>query len=258
MAFHKASYRRLVFHDIMNETFKQLYSTVIQADDSPISEGLMAGADSFLYNVGYSKDMTIAEFKQKLNESGCTEFITKMVLLAEACATNKAEDAAEAGLTNMDDISYSDTEKEIIQSVFRSNLPMDGVSQIRDAVSQAYFIESEKAEEIKKATKLIKEQNTDEDAVNESINRLTNRGPTSLMNALMMNHSQFILSESKTVIESGKRTPGQVLVENKENIQNLAKGTLALYETANVFGYVKFTEKFINETANSFFYNKMK
>ena len=89
----------------------------------------------------------------------------------------------------------------------------------------------------------------------ETVARLGNRGPTSLMNAIM-NATAAIAVKDVNENAQGPVSVGKVMAENAEEIRNRAIMVYALYEASSVFGLKKFTAAEVKDIAEKIYYNK--
>lgn len=244
--YTELGYRGMIYKYILQETFTELYARVIDADDSTVSKILCESATSEFTDIMNLNSRTMRDIKTDIESNGI-EFVKKMSILAEAVASQKAEDASKAGLTYLpDEIELTDIEKDVITTVFDTNLPEDVVGMVRTSVADALFKENEKSEEIRRASELIREEKPDENAMNESLNKLDISAPSSLMNAVMVSISNIIINENSDQIKRGKSI-GDILSDKKDVIKDLSKGTFAIYETLNTFGYKQMTQKEVKD-----------
>ena len=89
----------------------------------------------------------------------------------------------------------------------------------------------------------------------ETVNRLNHRGPTSLMNAILNNVSEAAVKD----VNANSKAPvsvGKVMSENAQEIRNRAVMMYSLFETSSVFGIKKYTDRDVKALAEQIYYGK--
>lgn len=255
-------YRRKVFNHTLLECFGRIQEACCEID--PIAEPLNAArakkmADAFYTDMLSLNSSTIEQTKKNLSES--VTFIKDCINLAEAVADDKASIAAENDMEIPENqkIELSEEDEALIDKLFDEKGPDVQVSAIRDATIKSLIAEDKKAQEIKDALSIAQSQvaanSGDTKVMEETVARLGNRGPTSLMNAIM-NATAAIAVKDVNENAQGPVSVGKVMAENAEEIRNRAIMVYALYEASSVFGLKKFTAAEVKDIAEKIYYNK--
>ena len=117
--------------------------------------------------------------------------------------------------------------------------------------------EDKKAEEIRDAVDVAKSQvasGNDPQALEETVKRLNNQGPTSLMHAILNNVTATAI---KSVNEAGGlRSVGDVMSENSDKIRARAAMIYSLFEMASCFGINHYTSADVKKIATNIYYEK--
>ena len=196
---------------------------------------------------------TISATKDRLSES--CDFMKQCVLLCEEIANDKIAAASENEVKATDDMKSPELnpeEKELIQNLFDRNDPEIEADAVRDATVKALLAEREKANKIKDATS-IAQQAGDQNKLEETITRISSRGPTSLMHAMITAVSEAAV---KDVLEQNpKARIGNILSENADEINTRAAMMYALYEAENAFGIKNYTRRDIERIARDIYKN---
>ena len=259
-------YKRRVFHECMLECMCKIHGMILNgdcADDSYSAERMNAMAGrlcrTFMKDQLHCDTAQIRECKNQLSEA--VTFIQDCINISEAIADDKAEYAKENGLEMDKDqqVELGQEDKDLIDKLFNEKTPTLQVDQIRDATVKALLAEDKKAQEIKDSLNIANaqvSQGADPETIQEAVNRIEHRGPTSLMNAII---NSVTFAAVKDVNEAAK-TPvavGAVMRNNKDEIRDRATMIYALYEMVNVFGIHQYTKDEIKKISNDIYYSKM-
>lgn len=256
-------YKRRVFNRCLLECFGRIelqatgLNEAVEPHDCFHAEMAKKMSDVFYTDLLKLNDCTIGMTKKNLSES--VTFIQDCINISEAIAEDKAAAATEEGLEIPEDhqIELSEEDMALIDKVFDEKNPQLQVDQIRDATVKALLAEDKKAQEIKDSLNIANSQvaaGADPKTLEETVSRL-NRGPTSLMNAIINNVSTAAVKD----VNENSKTPvsiSKVLSENAEEIKDRAAMMYMLYEAASVFGLKKFSSKDVERIANEIYYNK--
>ncbi|MCM1295020.1 MAG: hypothetical protein NC311_05715 [Muribaculaceae bacterium] len=252
-------YHRRVFNKALSEAFCRIHERAVGAD-SPEDKAMAARLCEAFFSEELSlPNSTVATTKARLSES--VSFIKDCVETAEHIADDKMDDAKEEKMEipAEQEVELSDEDEAVLDQLFDCKCPNDvQIKQIRDATVAALMAEDEKAAEIRDAVDVAKAQaSTDADqatALEETVNRLNGRGPTSLMHAIMNNVTANAI---KSVNEAGNmQSVGAVMSENSEKIRARACMIYSLFEMASCFGITKYTETDVKRLAHSIYYEK--
>ena len=95
----------------------------------------------------------------------------------------------------------------------------------------------------------------DEKSLEETVNRLGKRGPTSLMNAII---NAVSVAAVKNVNENsnGVVPIGSVMAANADEIKTRSAMMYMLYESSSVFGIHKYTSAEVKRIAEEIYYGK--
>lgn len=258
-------YRRRVFNKCMLECFSRIHESCTGLD--PKSEdyhecnlATMAKKmnDAFYNDLLKLDTSTIPTTKKNLAEA--VTFIQDCMNISETIANDKADNASKGDLEIPDgqEIELSPEDNELIDKVFDEKSPDVQVDAIRDATVKALIAEDKKAQEIKDSLSIAQSQvaaGGDPKAMEETVSRLGNRGPTSLMNAIM---NSMAAAAVKNVNENST-TPvsvGKVMSENADEIKTRSTMMYTLFEMASVFGIHKYNSAEVKRIAEEIYYNK--
>lgn len=196
---------------------------------------------------------TIKSTMKKLDSS--TTFVKDCAKLCETIADMKSAKAQDDGLEIEEDqkIEMSPEDEQLIKTVFEDKNPKLEAETVRDATVNALLAEDKKAQEIKDAINMAKKSN-DAKTIEETFSRL-DRGPTSLLNAIMNNFTQTAYREVNEN-SAGVTSMSDVMRSNKDEIRDRSLMMYSLYEMANVLGIHHYTEKEIKDIAERIYYNK--
>ncbi len=254
-------YRRRVFNAALLESLGKLQCMILNDGEECCdqdTQDMLALArkfsDSFYKEELQLEKKTVAETMARLAET--SEFIRDVAEECENIADDKAEAMKDEGLEVEDDqeIELTDEDKQALEQIFDIKKPVEEIEAIRDATVKALVAEDQRSQEMKQALDIAQSQvSTGEDpkAMEETVRRLNNVGPTSLMNALLNHYSTLAV---KDINEAGKfSSVSKAMADNKEIIKERACMTYQLFETANLFGIHKFTPAEIKGIAFEFY-----
>ena len=258
-------YRRKVFNTSLLECLSRIHLECAGIDCKCEEQEtkLVANKAKQMCDAFYKEQLkldtsTIAQTKANLSEA--VTFIQDCLNICETIADEKA-DVAEREELDIDEdepIELSDEDEALIDQVFDEKDPDVQVDAIRDATVKALIAEDEKAKEVRDSISIAQSQvaaGEDPEALEETIQRLDRRGPTSLMNAIL-NYTS--VSAVRFVNEhTGKAVGvGQVMSENADEIKTNASLLYMLYEMANVFGIAHWTAADIRHEAERIYHEK--
>ena len=262
-----AEFKRRVFNSALCECFARIHAKCLginenqtlfgyypDANQNYLSEMASDMAKSFIYDELNLDKATIATTKKALAES-CT-FVQDCVELCEAIADDKMKAAVENDVKATDDMKQpelSAEEKELIQNLFDRKDPEVEADAVRDATVKALLAEREKANEIKDATS-IAQQAGDKNKLQETVARISSRGPTSLMHAMITAVSEAAVKDVHEQNPSAKI--GEILAENADEINTRAAMMYSLYEAVNAFSIKKYTKRDIEQIARDIYSGK--
>ena len=255
--------KRRTFNEALCECFAEIHARCLNlqetslfgyypdANEIALKEMANSMAKEFIRSELDLDNSTIAATKDRLSES--CDFMQSCVALCEDIATDKIAAAAENQVKATDDMKKPELnpeEKELIKNLFDRNEPEIEADAVRDATVKALLAEREKANEIKDATS-IAQQAGDQNKLEETVNRISSRGPTSLMHAMITAVSEAAV---KDVLEQNpKARIGNILSENADEINTRAAMMYALYEAVNAFGIKKYTRQDIERIAREIY-----
>ena len=267
MSTKKISYReyqRRVFNTLLTECFVKLHAMANGMDEcSSQMESYPNGSNApqrlvemannsariFFRNEMDLDKCTITETKNKLKNA--TTFVKDCVALCEEAAEEKAEFAKEQKLELTDDDKAEEVgeeEKSEIGKLFAQDAPTVTADVVAKASVDALMQEKEKSEEIKDAIDLAKAAG-ETDKLEEAVTRLSKRGPTSLMNAIMTAISEAAVKDVNNYDPHEARNVGNVLRDNKDEIRNRSLIMYSLYETISAFGFKSYTPREVKNLA---------
>lgn len=267
-----AEYERRVFNTILTECFVKIHAMVNGLDENcskmecysetngecPEHVADMAAkmARNFFKEEMCLDKCTIKQTKKNLEES--TTFVKDCIALAEACAKEKAESAASENLELTDDDKgdeVGDEEKSEIQKLFDAKAPTVTADVVAKASVQALIDEKKKSEEVKDAIDLAKAAG-DTKTIEETVNRLSRRGPTSLMNAIMTFVSECAVHDVNDNGIDKNISIGNILKENAEEIRTRSAMMYTLFETMNAFGFKKYSKRDLEKASWNIYQHK--
>ena len=201
-------------------------------------------------------EATISQTKDRLR--GSNYYITEAVNEAEAIANNRAEDAKEKGETiDADDkIELSPEEHEALDQLFHTKGPGPQIDQIRDATVRALLQEEKKAKEVHDALDLAQSKvvTGDANAYNETANRISKVGPTSLMGGIINHMTRAAIREAN---EAGNLADiGDVMAENADLIKTRSVMLYAIMETGNQLEITHYGTADVERLSRELFYQK--
>lgn len=258
---HPYEYRRRVFNHALLECFSRIQEACCEID--PHEEARLADIAKKMSDVFYT-DMLKLDTAQidttKKNLDGSCTFIKDCVGICESIACDKMKEACDADMDIPDDqkIELSDEDEGLIDKLFDEKAPTVQIDAIRDATVKSLVAENDKAQEIKNALEIAQSQvadNSSPEALEETVSRLENRGPTSLMNAILNQISETAIRDVHANNDK-PIGPGEIMSENAEEIKNRAVMVYSLYEASNVFGIKKWTPAMVKAEAEKIYYNK--
>ena len=118
--------------------------------------------------------------------------------------------------------------------------------------------EDKKAQEIKDSLSIAQSKvaaGEDPKVMEETVNMISAKGPTSLMNGIM-NRFTSVTVRNKMNESSTPRPIGEIMQENAEEIRNNAMIMYSLFEASSVLGIHKYTKAELKEIAQKFYYTK--
>ena len=256
------NYRRKVFNHTLLECLSRIEEACceINASAEPLNaERAKKMSDAFYTDLLNLENCTINQTKKNLSES--VTFIHDVLSLAEAVADDKASTAAENDMEIPENqkIELSDEDEALIDKLFNEKNPELQISAVRDATVKSLLAEDKKAQEIKDSLSIAQSQvaanGGDSKTMEETVSRLSNIGPTSLMNAIMNATAAMAV---KDVNENAKAPVaiGTVMAENAQEIRNRAIMLYALYEASSVFGLHQYSTKEIRDISHKIYYKK--
>lgn len=258
---HPYEYRRRVFNHALLECFGRIQEACCEID--PHEEARMATMAKKMSDAFYT-DMLGLDTAQidatKKNLSGCCTFIKDCVGICESIACDKMKEACDADMDIPEDqqIELSDEDEALIDKLFDEKSPTVQIDAIRDATVKSLVAENEKAQEIKNALEIAQSQvadNSSPEALEETVSRLENRGPTSLMNAILNQMSEAAIKDVHAHSEK-PIGPGEIMSENADEIKNRAIMLYSLYEASSVFGIKTWTPAMVKAEAEKIYYNR--
>lgn len=259
-------YKRRVFNKCLLECIGRVHSM-----GAGFNESAEVGArdlvdmgrrmsDVFFTDALKLNESTINMTKTALQKAGCCTFMKDCINICESIAEDKADKAAEEEMEIPEDqkIELSDEDEAVIDKLFDEKAPEMQVDAIRDATVTALIAEDKKSQEVKEALDIAQSQvaaGGKPEAMEETVARLSSRGPTSLMNAIL---NAVSAAAVRDVNESSTKpvSVGKVMSDNKEEIKNRAILMYSLYETSSVLGIQKWTPAQVRAEAERIYFNK--
>ena len=259
-----AEFKRRVFNSALCECFAKIHAKCLginedqtlfgyypDANETYLSEMANTMAKTFIRSELNLDKATIATTKKALAES-CT-FVQDCVALCEAIADDKMKAAVENDVKATDDMKEPELnaeEKELIQNLFDRKDPEVEADAVRDATVKALLAEREKANKIKEATS-IAQQAGDQNKLQETVARISSRGPTSLMHAMITAVSEAAVKDVHEKNPTAKI--GTILSENADEINTRAAMMYALYEAVNAFSIKKYSKRDIEQISREIY-----
>ena len=255
-------YRRQVFNHTLLECLSRIEMSCCEIN--PAEEALNAQrakkmSDAFYTDLLTLNGCTISQTKKNLSEA--VTFIQDVMVLAEAVADDKASTAAENDMEIPENqkIELSEEDNALIDKLFNDKNPTVQISAIRDATVKSLLAEDKKAQEIKDSLSIAQSQvaanRGDTKVMEETVARLGNRGPTSLMNAIM-NATAALAVKDVNENSTAPVSVGQVMANNAQEIRNRSIMLYSLYEASSVFGLKKYSEKEVRAISERIYYGK--
>lgn len=250
-------YKRRVFNAALLECFTRIHRNCL-IDESAQASGYELDMAASMAKAFYSETLkldsnTINKTKDMLANSA--QFVQDCISVCESIAADKADVAKQNDLTipQNQNIELSPEDKDLIDKIFDEKNPKVSVDVIRDATVKALIAEDKKSQEIKAAVDMA-QASGDTKTIEETVSRLSGRGPTSLMNAIL---NRFSAAAVKDVNEaSGSTSVGDIMRENADTIKTRSVMLYTLYEMASVFGIKKFTPAEVKHISAEIYYNK--
>lgn len=258
-------FKRRVFNEAFLTGLSKIHGDILNSDNSADGDTTkMADAlchEFFKQSLDLNTN-TISKTKDKLTES--VTYIKDLINISEAIATDKAKIAADNDMELNDEqpIELNKEDESLLNTLFDNKKPQLQVDKVRDATVKALLAEDKKAEEIKNAIDIAKSdikpnmQTTDDanKTLKETITRLNQRGPTSLMNSIMNSMSVAAIGD---ITKSGNfKSVRNVMKENADDIKTRSVMVYSLYEMASVFGIQHYTSKDIEKISKEIYYGK--
>lgn len=258
---HPYEFRRRVFNTALLECLNRIQETCCEIN--PSEEPHHAKISKKMCEVFYT-DMLgldkaqISDTKQNL--SGATTFIKDCVSVCESIACDKMQAACDADADIPDDqkIELSPEDEALVDKLFEDKAPTLQIDAIRDATVKSLLAENDKAQEIKDSLEIAQSQVADNgsaEALEETVSRIENRGPTSLMNAILNQMSEAAIKDVHAHSEKPK-SPGEIMSENAEEIKARGIMLYSLYEASSVFGIKTWTPAMVKAEAHKIYYNQ--
>lgn len=258
--------RRRVFNHALLECFSKIHESCCgdccTDNDDPHHDRNITMAkkmsDAFFGDMLALNGCTINQTKARLSEA--VTFIQDCINISEAIAQDKADIAKEENMEIPEDqkIELSPEDEELIEKLFDEKGPEVQIDAVRDATVKALLAEDKKAQEIKDSLSIAQSQvaaGGDPKVMEETVSRLSGRGPTSLMNAIMNSVSAAAVRD----VNENAKTPvsvGTVMAENATEIKNRAIMIYSLYECSSVFGIKSYTNAEVKKIAEEIYYGK--
>ena len=253
-------YRRRVFNECMLECFRRIEESCCEIEKNDTFHLDMAKrmSDKFYTDLLQLDTSTVDSTKKKLSES--VTFIKDCINISEAVADEKTALAIENKMDMDDDqrVELSPEDEALVDKLFDEKAPTLQIDSIRDATVHSLLAEDKKSQEIKDALDIAQSQVAAGDntaAMEETVNRLNHRGPTSLMNAILNNVSEAAVKD----VNANSKTPvsvGKVMSENAQEIRNRAVMMYSLFEASSVFGVKRYSNKEVELLAHQIYYGK--
>ena len=215
-----------------------------------------AMCNSYFTEELHLNEATIDQTMERLK--GANYYIVEAAEEAKKIAIQHMDDARENKdeIHDDDNIDLTPEDHEVLDQIFHTKGPGPQIDQIRDATVKALLAEEKKSQEVRDALNLANSKVSagDVNAYNETANRLSKVGPTSLMGAIMNNMSRAAIRETS---ESGKFTSiGDVKEENADLIKTRSVMLYAIMETGNQLEITHMSNRDVERLANNIFYQK--
>lgn len=261
MNIMQSEYKRRVFNAALLESLGKF--NLICCEIDPEKEPDKVKMAKTMTDVFYTDMLDLNNKTIKATRLGLQEavsFVQDMLDICEAVADQKASDAAEHDLEIPENqkIELSDEDEEVIERLFDEKKPTIQIDQVRDSTVKALMAENRKSQEIKDALDIAQAQvqsGENKNAIQETSAAIGNRGPTSLMNAIMNSMAGMAF---KSVNENSS-TPvsiNQVMAENADEIRARSVMAYALYEGSSVLGIREWTTTDLKNEADRIYYGK--
>ncbi len=247
-------YKRKYFMDVLCESFAEIHHRCIES--APVDEKYetcKAGARHFFKEQMGIENMSIETFKRAVSPTA-TYFANTIIEAAEEMAEDKAKEVVlNKDLPIDPDPKMSEEDKAVMDVIFTSKCPEDEITAIKSATANALYAENKKAEEIKEALTIVS-ADADNKTLQESINKISNIGPTSLMNAIMANVTENMLKAA--INENASLTPGELVKMHANDIKEDSMVMYALFECINGFGFKTYDSKQVERLAMDIYLDK--
>lgn len=259
---HPYEFRRRTFNRAMLECFGRIQESCCEIDpheEPRYAEMAKKMSDAFYTDMLNLETSQIDATKKAL--SGACTFIKDCVCVCESIATDKMTAAQDAEMDIPDDqkIELSDEDEALIDKLFDEKSPTVQIDAIRDATVKSLVAENEKAQEIRDALEIAQSQvpgsTEGAEAMEETVSRLENRGPTSLMNAILNVMSEAAIKDVHAHSDK-PLSPGAIMSENADEIKNRAIMLYSLYEASSVFGIRTWTPTMVKAEAERIYFGK--
>lgn len=254
---------------IFNEAFSYM---MIRTHQEILSEGCCEGkgsqngfnhamaknmAKAFLQSEIGIGDKTATQTRQVLN--GSNTYVKDCIDICEAVAKSKSTAAAEEGIKIPDAFQpeLSTEDKNLLNMVIDEKKPTIAMDAVRNATVNALLAEKNKAEEIKAAADIAQAEGAaagDSKKLEETVSRLSAKGPTSLMNAILTRVSTDAIQKLSESNEGS--SVGELMQTYSDDIKDRAIVLYSLYEMANAFGLKKYTNADVKKLAYEIYYNQ--
>lgn len=260
-------YQRRVFNEAMLTCMEKMHAQILNGGSGECC-GFEDKADmkmaakmcrEFFKDELKLDESTIRMTMKRLSES--VTFIRDCADVSNTIAESKAKCAAEEGCEMDQDqkIELSDEDQELIDKLFDEKSPDLQVDQIRDATVKALVAEDQKAQELKRSMDIANSQvaaGEDPAVMEETVRRLDQRGPTSLMNAIINRVTTAAIHDVSESATGKDFSIGNVMKENADIIKSRAVMLYTLYEMANVCGIVHWTPAQVKRISEEIYYGK--
>lgn len=247
-------YKRKYFIDVMSESFAELHHHCIESEEgSEKYDSCKAAAKEFFNEQTGIESLTINGFKETVGPT-LSYFGRTIMEAAEEMAEEKSQEIAiNKDLPIDPDPKMSEEDKVLMDIIFTSKHPEDEIAAVRDATAKALYAENKKAEEIKEALQIVGED-CDAKTLQESINRIGNIGPTSLMNAILSNVTEHMLRGN--INEGFTGSTSDLVRNNADQIKEDAMVMYSLFECINCFGFRTYSPEEVKKIATDIYLNK--
>lgn len=207
-------------------------------------------------------DCTIDQTKKNLSEA--VTFIKDCIMISEAIAEEKAEDAEEEHLEIPEDqeIELSQEDQAVIDTLYDDKEPTVQIDAVRDATVNALMAEDRKAQEVRDAVNIANakykedEEEHGKEAAEASLKETVSRmnRPHSLMHAIINGYSRAAINAVSENANNSIPSYGKIMKENATEIKNRAIIMYSLFESASVLGIKKFTPQEVKKIAEELYY----